>query len=738
MDFAYLLRILARRKWLIAATLLVATLCTYVLIERRPERYKATVILSAGIVNYKGPTSDNSDAFVQQFQVENAFSNLIEFAQSRSAIKLLTVQMLRHDLNADAGKAYRQPQRNLSNYTDSEAKQLLKSIHAVNLDSLSDPVFTREFDYLLDKIARAYGYDHDAIRRSLSVKRKGETDYLILEVTTDDPPLSQYMADTYVQSFQTYYQNLTVREKKKNTAFFNKLTFEKKNVADSIRNAYYAYLFQRGLPVLGKQSEELVTRISELELQKQAVSSRMQSSEEAVRRIDQYMNDRQLVQSGESQDRAVEKTNTDELNENLRRLTAKNLETNGNDPEVKAELERARRELDKALRTNANQLGKPQNEKALSTREDLYKQKITSDLDRIAAANSLANIDRELVNLKGKLSSFVANDEVAANFEAELERAQDAYVKVNDDYIAAKLALENSESSLRVIENAQLPEWPEPNRQALISAFAGIVGATLCTMVLLLLAFFDGSLQSPEVFRYRSSNLALLGALPAVPGGPLSFQKMFSGNSHNPQVTALLESLRALRTPLMQSGKQVILFVSTQKQVGKTFVMQALAHSLAANKKKVLVLDTNFKSAHPAAGGSTSVNNGLLRKILEKHGLKTVFVLPSKSEGPAAVVDVLHNTGLHLSPSEMLDAAAFNAFLTELRTHFDFIFLEAAALNSYADARELAPFADTVIAVFNAATVLKTIDFNSIEFLKSINGQFAGSVLTQVDERNMH
>lgn len=737
MDFAYLLRILARRKWLIAATLLAAAISTYLFIEGRPERYKASVILSTGIVNYKGLNSDNSDAFVQQYQVENAFSNLIEFAQSRSAIKLLTVQMLRHDLTL-SNKPYRQPQRNLSDFTDAEAAQLLKAINAINLDSISDPAFSQEFDYLLDKISRAYGYDHDAVRRSLAVKRKGETDYLLIELTTENPKLSQYMADTYVRRFMTYYQNLAVREKKKNVAFYQKLALEKKNVVDSIRNVYYSYLFQRGLPALGKQSEELVTQITELELQRQEVSARLQSSQESVRRIDQYMNDRQSLHAGETRDRVAEKINTDELSEKLRQLTAQNLQAGGKDPDVSAELESTRRELDQALRANATLIGKPKTDNSRTTKEDLYKQKVSADLDRIAASNSLNYLNRELGHLKGKLSGFVANDEVAKSYESEQERAQEEFAKVNDDLINAELALENTENPLSVIENAQLPEWPEPNRQIITSAFAGFVAATLCTIALFLLAYFDGSLLSPEVFRHRTGKLPLMGAVCTVSTRGMQFQKVFSSNGDQPQYAAFRESLRALRTPLLQSGQHIYLFVSTKAQEGKTFTMMSLAHSLATNNKKVLVLDTNFKTPQQVITAGASPNSDMLLKLIRVHHLETVFALPHNGKGQAPVVDVINNTGLHQSPSEMFEPAQFRAFLSDLREHYDFIFLEAAALNVYADARELAPFADQVIAVFNATSVLRPIDFTSIEFLQSIEGQFAGSVLTMVDERNMH
>ncbi len=262
MDFAYLLGILARRKWLILAAMAFASIATYLFIGSKPERYKAGVVVATGIVNYKGINSDDSDAFVQQYQVENAFLNLIEFAQSRSTLKLLTMEMLRHDLSAEGGnsdvKPFRQANRSLSAFSDDEKRQLLGELQKIKLDSLEDPAFTQDFDFRLDKIARAYGYDNDAILRALSVKRKTSTDYLDIQLVTESPALSKYMATEYANRFLTYYFNLSVKDKRKNVDSYYKLSAEKKAVVDSIYDQRFEYLRQKGLPALGKQSEELI------------------------------------------------------------------------------------------------------------------------------------------------------------------------------------------------------------------------------------------------------------------------------------------------------------------------------------------------------------------------------------------------------------------------------------------------------------------------------------------------
>ncbi len=66
MDFGYLLRILARLKWLIIGAMAVAALATYMFIGLRPEKYKVSVIMATGIVNYKGINSDNSDQAISK------------------------------------------------------------------------------------------------------------------------------------------------------------------------------------------------------------------------------------------------------------------------------------------------------------------------------------------------------------------------------------------------------------------------------------------------------------------------------------------------------------------------------------------------------------------------------------------------------------------------------------------------------------------------------------------------
>jgi polysaccharide biosynthesis transport protein len=743
MDIGYLLRILARRKWLIFSVMLAASIAMYFLIGRKPEMYRSTVILSTGIVNYKGINSSDSDAFVQEYQVQNAFSNRIEFVRSRSSIKLLTILMLKHDLEAEgnsASKPFRQANPKLVAIEPEDAQKLLIEINKLNLDSISDPAFSQQFDYLLDKVSRSYGYDHDAINRSLEVKRKGDTDYLTIDFTSENAELSQYFANAYAKQFMTFYQNMSLREKRRYVESYEQLAFDKKHVVDTIKNTLYSYLFKKGLPDIGKQREAVVDRISQLEVQKSRAESRKEASKESVTRLDYYIDDKQKLDSRETRDRVVDKYAAADMGKKVNELSEKNQKAGGKDPKIIKELADAQAQLDDMVRKSAITMGKAKTDESKRTKEDLYKTKVDSDLDGIDASKSVSELNREIGSLKGQLSSLVTDDKMATTLQSDQARAEEEFTKVNDEYIKAKLALENSENPFNIIENAQLPEWPEPNHQSMFSLFAGIVAGTLATIAIFMMAFFDSSIQSPSMFKKYASELPLMGSVNTISMKNLDLKQVFSTNGEMPQYTTFRESLRKLRTMMLQSTGKNYLFVSTKKQEGKSFMMNALAHSLAANNKRVLLLDTNFKNPSLSKfGDEPSPNTHNINRALREHGLSNVFMQKQNSIGFSVNnVDVIANTDLHASPSELLGNEQFKAFLKDMGESYDYIFMEAAAMNEYSDARELAQFADKIIAVFNAGSIIKSNDQDSMEFLSGMNGKFAGSVLTEVDAKNMN
>ena len=63
--------------------------------------------------------------------------------------------------------------------------------------------------------------------------------------------------------------------------------------------------------------------------------------------------------------------------------------------------------------------------------------------------------------------------------------------------------------------------------------------------------------------------------------------------------------------------------------------------------------------------------------------------------------------------------------------------MESAALNEYADTRELEPYADKVVAIFSAETHTNQKDEYSIKYLNALKDKFMGVILNKVDLENL-
>ena len=100
-------------------------------------------------------------------------------------------------------------------------------------------------------------------------------------------------------------------------------------------------------------------------------------------------------------------------------------------------------------------------------------------------------------------------------------------------------------------------------------------------------------------------------------------------------------------------------------------------------------------------------------------------------------IESVSNSGRSQSPLEGLDEGAFQRFLAELSKRYDYVFMEGAALNDYADTKELIDFSDNVIAVFSSDSTLRQADKDSIAFLNNLGDKFVGAVLNRINKKNM-
>jgi Mrp family chromosome partitioning ATPase len=262
----------------------------------------------------------------------------------------------------------------------------------------------------------------------------------------------------------------------------------------------------------------------------------------------------------------------------------------------------------------------------------------------------------------------------------------------------------------------------------------------MATFFIFLLTFLDNTLNSPNQFKVLTG-LPLLGTITKIKERDLDLKALFSSNSGSADLERFKELIRDLRFNFEKlGGGNTFLITSPREGEGKSFVITLLAHALLQKQKKVLVIDTNFKrNTLSTWAARPSYTSASLHQLLVDCKLTEHFAITSlKSPYNNSLIDSISNSGRNQSPLEGLDIRIFQHFIQELKLQYDYVLMEGAALNHYSDTKELLDFCDNVIAVFNSSTTLKQADKNSIAFLKSLGGQFAGSILNSVNRKDLN
>ena len=270
------------------------------------------------------------------------------------------------------------------------------------------------------------------------------------------------------------------------------------------------------------------------------------------------------------------------------------------------------------------------------------------------------------------------------------------------------------ESNVRVVDRAQAPESrfrPSYRVNGMLGLFAGLGFGLL---VAFFLEYMDRSLRSAEQVQ-SEIGLPTLGTIPIVGQGArsLAYVPKFArrekapGDSPVPELvpftephSAAAEAYRRVRTALLLSqagGVKSIVVTSGFAQEGKTCTAANLAVILSQLNRKVLLVDADMHKPRLHQIFRASNRQGLVTMLAEnlepsrcivKTGVPGVFLLPA---GPASP-----------NPSGLISSAAMSGFLEAARREFDFVVLDTPPIFPLSDALVLGHQTDGVVLCVRA------------------------------------
>lgn len=198
------------------------------------------------------------------------------------------------------------------------------------------------------------------------------------------------------------------------------------------------------------------------------------------------------------------------------------------------------------------------------------------------------------------------------------------------------------------------------------------------------------------------------------------------------------EAYKTLRTNVSfalnnEEGCKVIAMTSAQPGEGKSITTLNLAISTAMNGSKVLVVDCDLRRAKIARLLQMKAKVGLSNLILDPKRLKEA-VLSTQIQG----LDVILSGSIPPNPSELLGSAQMQHLLEELRSSYDYIFLDSPPVNLVTDAVVLAPKCDGVLLLVRANYSERGPVMHAVKQLEYSKAKILGFVLNSVGMERFH
>jgi len=720
MDFVIIYRALLKKKWVILGVTFFAMLLAFLLTINYKPTYESTAQLATGFTVAEQVSVSNEK--FNLFEADVKFNNLIETINSPKVFSMLSYKLLLHDINGDEV-----PFRTIENrekYNEVLAGTDVAKIARytkIKLDSMELLSNYDEKDERLKDLLRLYRYNPSALREVINVSRVRGTDYVTIETYTEDPELSAFIANTLVDVFLEYNISIKSQRTSESAETFASLVKQKRMEMEQKSEELKQFKSSNRVLNFQMESSSIIEQLSELENQRNEHRRKVEG-------LQYELND--LSDRIKNSSNATVNTSNSEMNaeilqlrEKISNLNGRFIATGSNNIELLDSLKILRASLQQKLINMGS--GTTSN----AAMDELMKKRQDKQVELEIARKDLNSIERNLRILRGSAGGYASKEATIAALERELKMATDEYQTAQEKYSQALDISLASGSNIRQTLEAQPADKPEPSKRLIITALAGASSFVLSIIFIVFIEYMDISIKSPSNFK-RLTGLKLLGTLLSI---DLNKSKLTASLKVNPPPKKLVqfnELLRKLRYEIEDQGAKKILVTSTQPQQGKTTFILALAAALTNVRRRVLIVDSNFSNNE-----LTRVLKG--RPTLENLSDKREDLKKSITKSEYENIFLLGCKGGNYSPSEVLNREVFFDNLESVKDDFDYIIMESAGLNTYADTKELEKYSDGVVGIFSAESVLRQIDQDSINYLTSLDEKFIGAILNEVQTANL-
>ena len=729
MDLLYLFHSLLRKKWIILFSALVGLAAGIAFSMTIKQTYTSLAQYSTGFTMGQKVKIKSEEA-LNIFEIDFQFKNVIETFKSPSVLGMIGYNLMLHDLESpDPFRTLTAEQQKKPAATaigKERTKQILRE-KIVKLELLSNYVPEEK---KVNDLLNLYNYNQEALMKNILPERAMGTDYLNIWFKSENPELSAYVVNSAGDEFERFFSKIYATRTTESVGKLDSLTNAKKRELDEKTKIYEKFRTDLGAPDIQGRSVAAMEVVKEATSRFTDENAKLNSLKASLKAVNDQLD---ALGSGV----ATTVNNNAELlrlqNEN-KTLASQLAAKGGNDASIQKQIDDNQRRI---LQLTPSNSGGNRAAKQQETRDELSRQKFQLEADIFAAQQNVNLYKSKMQQYEGMANTGGGTTVLASAYENDLKILTNEYELLKNRLQAAQDVNVAPEINFKKTLVGQPPLRPDPSKKLLVIAASGIAMLVLSTLLIVLLDLLDSSLKTPSIF-VRNTRLKLLTSVNKVDLRKKDVGYYFSHTAEpdrKEQEALFVENLRKLRYEIQNSGRKVFLFTSNRPKEGKTTIMEALANGFSLSRKKVLMIDSNFS------------NNTLTRKFEAKPTLEQFSVNGEKNPlekfGNAATVTSIPNVDLvgceegNYTPSEILPKNNLLENLRAVSEHYDYIFIEGAALNNHADSKELSRYVDGIISVFSVKSVIRQTDKESIHFLKGTGDKFIGAVLNGVEIENL-
>jgi polysaccharide biosynthesis transport protein len=364
-------------------------------------------------------------------------------------------------------------------------------------------------------------------------------------------------------------------------------------------------------------------------------------------------------------------------------------------------------------------------------------QKIRTEIQNIVGAferdvavteNRERMLRQSLAQTKGHVVQNNQAEVQLGQLEREAEANRALYTTFLERFKTLTEQQEVLEPGVEVISAAAVPStrsFPQPNLIIAAGFTSSLVFATLLAFVA---ESLENGLRSGRQIE-EALGLANLGIVPWVKGG----FKLHHYLAQKPR-SAYAEAVRSLHIGMkfanLNRPPKIILVTSSLPNEGKTTLALSLGASTAAAGHKTVVVDLDLR--HPSVRRELNqpvTAPGLIEFIAGEATLEQVTHI-DELQPNLHVVTVRRNPS---NPIDLIGSQRMSALMTQLRSRYKYVILDAPPVLGISDTRLAALLADAVLFVVRWGKTKAEVAQNAVNALRESHAPVAGAVLTQVD-----